>query len=205
MAIDKVQKANADFYNKHAIDWTSQKSDSFYAEKQFRQFVSLFKRGSAVIDIGCANGNAVPLFVGIGSKLKYEGVDISSALLKIAKSRYPNFNFYKSNILDRSTLPKKRYDGFWAAAILQHIPDSDWSVMLSNIEKITKKGGIGYISLPENRLSTLSEIDPRHFNLFTKNKFRSTVSSRQWKIVKSGILPAMRRSTIWRWFIVKLP
>lgn len=203
--MDKIQKINADFYNKNAVDWTSQKTNSFYSEKEFRQFIKFFKKGDAIIDIGCGHGRDVPLFLGIGSKLKYEGMDISSEFLKIAKSRYPNLHFYKSNILEAQTLPKKKYVGFWAAATLQHIPENDWPIMLVSLEKISKKGAIGYITVPEDRPNSSSESDPRHFTVFTSNQFKTLVSSRKWKVVKSGILPATRATSVWRWFIVKLP
>lgn len=158
-----------------------------------------------MVDIGCANGLAIPLFIGIGCKLKYEGVDISSELLKIAKSRYPNFRFCKSSILEESTLPKKKYAGFWAAATLQHIPKPDWPLMLGNIEKIIKTGGIGYVSLPEQRLGISSGVDTRHFSLFTKKEFANLIYQRKWTILKTGFLPGTQRSAVWRWFIVQLP
>lgn len=40
----KIQKINEDYYNKHAVDWTNRKTDSFYAEKEFRQFIKFLKK-----------------------------------------------------------------------------------------------------------------------------------------------------------------
>jgi trans-aconitate methyltransferase len=100
----------------------------------------------------------------MGHKLKYLGIDISKSFLKIAKSRYPQINFQQADISDKSTLPKLKFDGFWAGAVLMHVPFTKWDEMLSNIESITKKGAYGYISLPTEHpsIEIVSE-DIRHF------------------------------------------
>ncbi len=203
--MDKIQKINQDFYNKNALAWASTKANSVYDEYVFRKFIKYFKPNDLILDIGCGHGRNIPLFLGIGRKLKYEGLDISSALLKIAKSRYPQLSFYYRSILNKRKLPKKQYDGFWAAASLQHIPEKDWPFMLENIEYLLKTRGVGYISLSKDRPNPESKTDPRHFNLFSYQKFKKIVSKRGWKILDYGKLLSTQRTNVWLWFIVQLP
>jgi len=203
--MDKIQKINRDFYNKNARSWASLKTNSFHHERPFRLFVSYLKPGPTVIDIGCANGIHVPLFLGIGRRLKYEGIDISSQFLNIARAHYPQLSFQLADIVDRRTLPRKKYDGFWAAAVLQHIPKSQWDATLSNIERLTGRNGMGYVTVPDKRPNPASQKDRRHFSLFSKPDFRRMIGSRGWKIVNSGTLPSFHKIARWHWFIVRLP
>lgn len=203
--MDKVQKINKDYYDNNALKWASSKTDSFKLEENFKKFIKYLKTGGSVLDIGCSNGIHVPLFLGIGRELKYEGLDISKKLLSIARSRYPQLKFRYGNIIDRATLPKKKYDGFWAAFVLMHILEENWEVMLNNFEFLIKKGGVGYLTLPEARPFPESEVDMRHFNLFNDKKFRKIAESRNWKILHFGKFLSSNKTATWLWYIVKLP
>jgi SAM-dependent methyltransferase len=200
--MSKSTNPTKDFYNANAVKWAAQKSNSFYHEAEFKLFASKFKKGSQILDIGCAYGIHVPLFLGIGRHLKYEGVDISASFLKMAKARYPQLTFQETDVLNEKSFPRKKYDGFWSAAVLMHIPLSEWPLMLENIQKHMKPGAIGYITVPKERFSKGE--DPRHFEIFNTTKFKKLAGSRKWKIVKSGT----KDSTVsneWLWFLVQLP
>jgi len=191
------------FYNKHAKRWTSKPADPFYHETPFRKFEKLLKPGNTVLDIGCAGGIHAPLFLGIGKKLKYEGIDISEKMIGIAKSRYPQLKFSTTDLVNFKS--KKRFSGFWAAAVLMHIPEKDLGKALTNIEKITKPKAIGYITLPITRPNEENEKDKRHFTLYTINDFKKLTKARGWKILNSGSLNSKNKELIWNWYIVKLP
>ncbi len=192
-----------EFYEKYAERWSSVKTNSFYHEKPFRVFEKLLKNGDRIIDIGCAYGIHMPLFLGIGRKLKYEGMDVTRAMVKIAKSRYPQLPF---NVADATKFKsKKKFDGFWSAATLMHIQMKDWSKLLSNIESNVKKGGIGYLTLPAEIPNPASDTDQRHFELFTKESFKKIANERGWKVLKTGEFEPTQITAMWYWFIVKLP
>lgn len=200
------QYINKDFYNKNARSWTDMKTNSFFHENEFKDFCNYFDNEDSIIDIGCASGIHVPLFLGIGRNLKYEGLDISESFIGIAKSRYPHLKFHLADILDELSLPKTIFDGFWAGAALMHIPDEDWTALLNNIEKLVKKGGVGYMSLPTKRPNPENENDKRIFSYWDKSKLNLLLEERGWKILKSSILEDSNRDeNIWQGFIVKLP
>lgn len=203
--MDKVQRINRDYYNSNAERWIEQKTHAFYAEKEFRKFVRYFEKDSVILDVGCGYGRDVPLFLGIGHELKYEGLDLSERFIEIASSRYPQLPFYVGNILEKKTLPTKKYDGVWAAAALQHIPAADWELMLCNLESLLKKEAVCYFTLPEDRPNPASEEDPRHFTLFSDAEMKRILTSRGWSVLEVGELPATRFSSAWRWYICKLP
>jgi len=201
--MDKIQKINRTFYDKNAASWAVRKGNPFFQEENFRQFVKYFKPGNLVLDIGCAAGNHVPMFLGIGRKLKYEGLDLSPKLLKIGKSRYPQLPFHKGSLLSARSLPRKKYHGFWASAILQHIPLKQWPLAIENLKKITRKNGVGYITVPKTRPMKQSKNDNRYFELFTKAKFLKIAKEQKLKILKSGQMIS-GNDTQWFWLIVRL-
>ena len=198
-----MENITKDFYNTNAKKWTSKKVDSFHHEIPFRKFESLLDEGDSVLDIGCASGIHIPLFLGIGRKLKYKGIGISEGMIEIAKSRYPQIDFSVADILECESV--EIYDGFWSAATLMHIPKDDHEKLFSKIESLVKSGGYGYVSVPVERPNPESETDKRYFELFSEKEFKTILESRDWAVIDSGNISGSNESPIWNWFIVKLP
>lgn len=123
-------------------------------------------------------------------------------MLAIAKQRYPQLHFYHANILDRKALPKKKYAGFWASAIFMHIPEDDWPTLLENVEQIIIPGGVGYITLPQQRPNPASDRDRRFFSFWDKTKLQRMIAPRGWKILASGKMS--ERTAQWQWFMALL-
>jgi trans-aconitate methyltransferase len=194
------------YYDRKFQSWTDKKTNSFHHEKPFTKLVSLWPEKGQIIDIGCAHGICVPMFLGIGRKLKYFGIDISTSFLKVAKRRYPQLPFELANIAEMETLPKKKFDGFWAAAVLMHVPFSGWNEMFSNIENLCKPKSYGYVALPVAHPSKVrSEDDTRHFTILSEEEQRQHLKNRGWKIKRAGVLDGFATESVWRWYIVQLP
>ncbi len=191
-----------DYYNKNARRWAELKTNSFYHEEPFRIFEKLLDNKARVLDIGCAYGIHVPLFLGIGRKLQYKGIDVSGSMIKIARSRYPQISFKLADALNFKS--DKKFDAFWSAATLMHVPIKNWPKLLDNIRNNMKSGAIGYLTLPSTRPNPASSEDQRHFELLDENTFKDTTQNMNWTIVKSGILPS-GADHIWFWYIVRLP
>lgn len=202
LEINKTKK----YYNEFAPHWVANKTNSFIHQTAFTKLTKLWPEKGAIVDIGCAHGIHVPLFLGIGRKLKYLGIDISNSFIKIARTRYPQLTFELGNIADAVTLPKKKFDGFMAAAVLMHIPLEHWPAMFENIETLSKKGAYGYITLPVFHPSgEPAPTDVRHFTLMNETEHRAYFTSRGWKVKQSGSLDGFSQEGVWRWYIVQLP
>lgn len=194
------------YYNKNFSLWTTRKTDSFYFEKVFQKLVAFWPEKGSIIDIGCAYGIHVPLFLGIGRKLRYLGIDISTSFLKIASRRYPQLTFINADIANALSLPKQRFDGFMASAVLMHVPYSKWTTMFETIETIAKPKSYGYVTLPvAHPNATFVPEDNRHFTILSELEQRAFFKSRNWKIVKAGTLDGFATKQVWRWYIVQLP
>ncbi len=196
------------YYEVHGQPWLNLKTNSFYNEAPFRKLLTFLPQKGTVLDIGCAAGVHVPLFLGIGRHLSYEGIDISRTFIKVAKARYPQLPFRVADVADADSLPKpkKKYVGFFAASTLQHVPFELWDTMFSNIESITVKGGCGFISLPtEHTTTNKDETDTRHFTILSPEEHITYFKNRGYRIRAKGIHDGYAKQAIWRWYIVELP
>jgi SAM-dependent methyltransferase len=194
------------YYEKYAEIWTKTHADSFHDEKEFRYLKNLIGPKSSVVDIGCAAGVLVPLFLGIGKGLRYHGFDIAQKFIAIATRRYPQLPFSYGNITDQSTLPKMKFDAFIARSVLMHLPLSRWNNAFENIEKITKMGAYGYVVLPTNRPpSQTPDSDTRHFTLLSEKEQSKFFKDRNWNIVKKFKHATGPHKANWIGYIVKLP
>ncbi len=201
-----VDRATRHYYEKSATAWMQRHSNPFHSEKQFTAFAALLPKGATVLDIGCAAGIHVPMFLGLGRHLSYTGIDISQAFLKAARRRYPQLPFLLGDISDPSTLPKQKFHGFWASSVFMHLPREDWPTLGSTINSIMRPGALGYLCLPESHPGgAKSADDPRHFTVFEPKEERAILRSFGWKIRKSGRLDGSRPGSYWRWYIVELP
>lgn len=194
------------YYDKFGdLYWTKRKTDSFYLEKQFRKISKLWPAKGVILDIGCAGGIHIPMFLGIGRHLKYHGLDSSKQFIKTASSRYPQLNFTVGSITDEKLFKAKQFSGFFANSVLMHIPIEDWDAMFSNIERMVKPGSYGYLSLPLEHPNPNPEEDTRHFTILSEPEQKQYLKSRGYKIVTSGGFSGFNKPDIWRWYIVKLP
>jgi SAM-dependent methyltransferase len=195
------------YYNKHGrTGWTKRKTDSFYLEEQFTKISKLWPRGGTILDIGCAAGIHVPLFLGIGRHVKYHGFDISREFLKDARRRYPHLPFTEGDVSNISILKPKTFSGFWAGSVVMHVPIEYWNSMFSNIEARMKPGSYGYLSLPiMHPNANENEGDTRHFTLLNEGQQRKFLESRKYRVVHSGKMNGFTSTNAWRWYIVQLP
>ena len=197
-------RKNLRYYNDNAQAWANRSTDPFHRQKEFLKFIRYFKKGDRIVDIGCASGIHVPMFLGMGGFLKYEGFDLSGNLISIAKKRYLQLMFYTADIMAAKSLPKNKYKGFWASAVLMHIPERDWPIMLRNIAGMCKHGAVGFIILPKHRPSPASRKDYRFFTYWDKEKLKKYLDRVNWKILASSRLYSFNQGD-WSWYIVKLP
>ncbi len=194
------------YYDKNAFLWINNKTNSFHHEEQLTKLFSLLPKKANVIDIGCAGGILVPVFLGIGRHLSYVGIDISNSFIKVAARRYPQLHFSLGDITEKKSLPKKKFDGFVAAAVIMHASENEIDTTLDNIESIVKPGGFGFITLPTSHPSgPKADSDPRHFTLLSPAEQRQLFKKHNWTIISRGTIDGTYVEKAWQWYIVELP
>lgn len=166
---DKEQKTIA-YYDKHASDWEKRRDNKLYATR-WQSCIDLFHKFlpiGSILELGSGDGREAQVFLNLG--YSYIGTDVSSELLKIAQKRNPLGTFIQSSLY---FLPfeKSKFDAFWAAAVLLHIPRNRIDDALSAVKLVIKPGGIGFISLKEGDGDIFDEATGRYFTLYKHQEF----------------------------------
>lgn len=108
-------------------------------EKDWKEFGFLFDKylssEDKVLDLGCGNGRFYPVL----KKADYLGIDVSSKLIEIAKSNYPEAKFEVSAI---ESISDKSFDKIYSIAVLHHIPSHELRLeFLKEIKRALKNNG----------------------------------------------------------------
>jgi SAM-dependent methyltransferase len=121
------------------------KSDYSLKYIEFMQdFVSGFKPGSRIIEVGCGTGQTLELFSG---GYNTTGIDISANALKHAHGRCDN-----PTQADMFYLPFKdeSFDLVYNSGVIEHFPDPQNTNAVREMARVTKKGGSIVIIVPNS-------------------------------------------------------
>lgn len=102
-----------------------------------------------LLDIGCGTGRWAETLQNLVSY--YHGIDASSGLLEIAKTRFNNLNFtcIKANEISMETLKEKElFDRVCCFGVLIYLNDIEVKQTLQAISKIIKKDGLFILREP---------------------------------------------------------
>jgi predicted TPR repeat methyltransferase len=101
-------------------------------------FLAQFKPRSEILDLGCGSGFSANYFR--EHNMKVEGVDLSKAMINIARRNYPNIEFHIDDV--RTFRPKNILDGVWAGYSLFHFGQNDFVKTLEQVKTYLKPGGV---------------------------------------------------------------
>ncbi len=120
-------------------------------KESFKFIAEIFKRklknsGSiSVADIGCAKGDFIYFLntLELGKGIEYYGFDIDDVLLNVAKENLMFAKFGKCNIVDRNTLPQKKFDYVFMNGVTGYFDTLD--VWVKNFVAMLNDGGTGFV------------------------------------------------------------
>ena len=109
--------------------------------------LSALPRGARIADLGCGSG----VFSDVLRQRGYDctGVDLSPALIRIAKQKYPGIEFIEGDI-ERLPFADASFDGVLLAGVLHHFTDRSQSV--AEIKRILRPGG-KFVAFDPNRMN----------------------------------------------------
>lgn len=191
-------------YHKHADVWVRNNDIPDYWLK-YMKILKRYKPEGKILDIGCAGGRDGIQLVGLG--YDYTGVDITDSFLKIAKQRLPGQKFYKQTIFELN-FPEK-FDCFWAAAVLLHIPKARIDEAWKRIKSVLKPGAVGFVCIKDGegegvQTDTLEDVKmQRFFSYWSREEFSKVIERNGFEILEYEYFPASQK-TRWHCFFVKL-
>lgn len=158
-----------------------------------------------MLEIGAGTGRDAKDLTDLG--YDYVGTDNSEGLLNIARKRLPNHQFAVQSVYDLS-FPEK-FDGFWASAVLLHIPKARINEAMQRTKSAIKPGAIGFISIKDgegekvtkHKFDSSSELE-RLFTYWSKEAFTKVLSDNGFEVLFYKYKPISEK-TNWHLFIVK--
>jgi len=142
----KADQKTLQAYEKSATAYGDSRTFNFW-EDQLKLFVGYLQSG-AVLDVGCGTGRDTPY---LSSNFDYVGIDVSEKMLEYAMKNNPNAVYRKMDFYDLD-FRAGWFDGFWASASLLHVPKKHIKDVLKGLHQITKKNGVGFISIQKRNL-----------------------------------------------------
>jgi len=202
-----TQKKTTETYDKIASSFSNSHFEHFWI-KEF-EFFRKNITGKKIIDLGCGAGRDAAVFV--ENNFDYTGIDTSEGMLKVASERVPKGNFRQMDF-SKTNFPDNTFDGFWAAASFLHIPKNDVVGVLRETKRITKNGGIGFISIKEKTEMDEGMINEkkfggisRYFAFYTQQEFKDKLEKNDFSVMKiSTHMENDDRKTNWLCYFVKI-
>lgn len=93
-------------------------------------------KGKAVLCVGCGTGEECFYLKSLEAK-RVVGIDISEGLIKLAKTNYPNLEFYVMD-MDKLDFPQNSFDYVFSHLAMHYLPN--WTKTLRNIRSVMKNG-----------------------------------------------------------------
>lgn len=186
------------FYDTKAADWVSGHSSGRFWGKEIDKFHELLLSGK-LVEIGSGGGRDAQELIKLG--YDYTGTDVSQGLIEIASKYNPGATFLKQSVYGLD-FPENSFDGFWASAVLLHIPKARIGEALGSIHKIVKPDGLGFIAVKQGNGEKVED-EGRFFAYYSDEEFKTKLSENGFEIAESHIRP-MSEKTVWLVYLVKV-
>lgn len=201
MAKTDKEKSTIKYYDAHARDWTSAhggNENQSYWQAEMEKFHHLLPSGK-IIEIGSGAGKDAAALIKMG--FNYTGTDASSGLIEIASKRNPGTNFVNEAV-DELSFPANTFDGFWASAVLLHIPKNQIDTAMQSIYCVTKPGGIGFITMKAGAGEREDPNTGRWFAFYSGEAFAGILKRNGFEILQQDTRPG-EKDTWLVYFVTK--
>jgi SAM-dependent methyltransferase len=191
-------------YDAMASTWSAQHDTKGFWAEELKRFYELLPTGR-LLEIGAGGGRDAKELVAHG--YEYVGTDVSTGLLDVARQQLPGTNFLEQSVYDLAF--REPFDGFWASAVLLHIPKDRIGEALQRIRTVMKPGAPGFISMKDGegemiQLDKVNGMDmERLMVLWGKDEFADALASNGYEVVDYMFHP-MSETTKWHCFFVKV-
>jgi SAM-dependent methyltransferase len=181
-------------YNRYGkrLQPTHNDINNFINHQKFYEFVAQFICDDAVVDVGCGSGHGCVVLDASGASSVY-GADISKSAIAFARKHFGHLaEFTIQSITDLSQYPDNTFGLTVSSEVLEHIREyGKESQAISELERITRPGGIIVIGTPNSEL-----IDDHGFDYYEMNSLLSDAFGR-YCIFENALVPFGANRTLW--------
>lgn len=150
----KEMELNKDTYNRIAEDWHQDHLKDEWWIQGTNRFIEHLHAGAHVLDVGCAGGVKSQYLKQHG--LEVVGIDLSEAMIGIAKREYPGIEFHTMDLSEAWRL-SHTFDGIFMQAVLLHVPKKDAHARIQSLAQTLKSGGYFYVAVKAMRPNGVGE------------------------------------------------
>ncbi len=204
MTLRPKELTTAQTYDQSAQTWSGVHNSKGFWATEMENFHRLLPSGK-ILEIGSGGGRDAKELVELG--YEYVGTDISTGLLEVARQNLPNETFLNQSVYDLDFQGEK-FDGFWASAVLLHIPKDRMNEALARIKSVLVTRAIGFISLKDG-IGEKVEHDEingkqleRFFSYWQKDEFAKMLQENGYTVIDYSYHP-MSEKTRWHCFFVQ--
>jgi SAM-dependent methyltransferase len=121
-------------------------SPEYFSEYKISDLSSYLNRANLpatnILDFGSGIGNSIPHFRKYFPGSSLSCADVSTRSMEISRSRFPGHENYV--LIDDGRLPLESgsQDLVFSACVFHHIPHSEHQLWLSELRRVTRKGGV---------------------------------------------------------------
>ena len=169
------------FYNHNASGWAKQHTGVGFWAKEMAKFKQYLPTG-AVLEIGCGSGRDAKELAALG--YEYVGTDISASMVRIVQKNNPNLTFFQQSVYELD-FSDNTFDGFWAAAVLLHIPKVRMNEALGKIHTVVKPDGMGFISIKDGEEERFEK--GRLYNYYHLDEFVQVLNRNDFSVLESKL------------------
>lgn len=183
--MDDKKVETVKYYDQEANSWSASHGgddkESWWKDEMTR--FNEYLPSGRILEIGSGVGKDAEALIRLG--YDYTGTDASNGLLEFARKRNPSATFIQryAHEIDHSL---GEFDGFWASAVLLHIPRDEMRDSLLAISSVIKNDGVGFITMKEGEDERVDEKTGRLFTYYKEEEFRDVLESTGFSVLEVG-------------------
>lgn len=179
-------------------EWFNENRSKHLIElKYLQELLSYLPEKSEILDLGCGTGKPIMEYF-LSQNYRVIGVDASWKMLEIAKSNFPNNEFY---LMDMRRLKiERKFDAIIAWHSFFHLPVDDQEKLIPKLSNLLNPNGLFlFTSGPENGISwgKINGQDLFHASL-SESQYKNLLQNNNFKVIKHVVQdPMCGGATVW--------
>lgn len=179
-------------------EWFNENRSKHLIElKYLQELLSHLPENSEILDLGCGTGKPIMEYL-LSQDYRVTGVDASWKMLEIAKSNFPNNEFYLMDM--RSLKIERKYDAIIAWHSFFHLPVDDQEKLIPRLSNLLNPNGLFlFTSGPENGISwgKINGQDLFHASM-SESQYKNLLQNNNFKVIKHVVQdPMCGGATVW--------
>lgn len=179
-------------------EWFNENRSNHLIElKYLQELLSHLPEKSEILDLGCGTGKPIMEYF-LSQNYRVTGVDASWKMLEIAKSNFPNNEFYLMDM--RSLKIERKYDAIIAWHSFFHLPVDDQEKLIPKLSNLLNPNGLFlFTSGPENGISW-GKINGQHLfhASMSESQYKKLLQNNNFKVIKHVVQdPMCGGATVW--------